>query len=158
MKLSKDNKENIEIVKRLGRLYFQEYPILQIITVAQAILESGLTLEKPSGLAFDHCNLFGMKPGRIVPMGTNGVVSFNTKECDKYSCWTEKQMFLSNHNIEDSFAQHELLFTRLPRYAIMFKAKTFPEANKSLGESGYATDQRYFIKLLNIRKTVLGDY
>lgn len=156
-KLTKDSKTNLEIAKKASMLCFQQYPVLQQLTLAQAILESGLRNSPPSSLALVHCNLFGMKPGRLIARGTDGIVYLPTKECDKYHCWTEKQPFLANNNIEDSFDQHEKLFRNLSRYSALLRVTTFAEAAKVVKDCGYATDPKYPAKLIEIYKQFIED-
>jgi flagellum-specific peptidoglycan hydrolase FlgJ len=153
MKLTLNNKENIEIVKKAAKYCFTDYPVLQELSIVQAILESGLLLPRPSKLALEYCNLFGMKPGKIFSRGTldpDGIVKMMTTECDKYSCYKIPQPFLANTDIEHSFGQHEQLFRRLPRYKPLFECKTFAQAAQTVRQCGYATDPDYSIKLVNI--------
>lgn len=161
MKLTTNVKENLEIVKKAAKECFKNYPILQELTLVQAILEGGLLRSPPSQLALLYCNLFGMKPGSIIKAGTSedplyarhGIIMLPTKECDKYHCWKESQPFLWNSNIEDSFAQHELLFTKLSRYKNLFTAKSFEEAARMVQADGYATSPTYTDDLIRVYKT-----
>lgn len=144
--LSDNNQLNIEIVRKASKECFKDYPILQQLTFCQAILEGGLQLDRhPSKLALEFNNLFGMKPGKIIITGTAnpGLVWLPTRECDKYSCWTEKQPFLSNKDIEDSFKQHEQLFSQLQRYKPLFDCKAFEDIQYVILQCGYATDLDY---------------
>ncbi len=153
-RLTAQSKLNLNIVKEAVKECFKGNKVLQDLTLAQAILEGGLYNTPPSGLALNHCNLFGMKPGKLIPTGTNGIVYLMTTECNKDKCWKESQPFLSNLNIEDSFKQHELLFTSLERYKPLLNAQTFQDAAKIVRLCGYATDPSYTQKLIDIHNKI----
>ena len=149
--LTNNAKDNLDIVRQACKSCFVDYPILQTLTLCQAIEESNL-LGTPSKLALRYNNLFGMKPGSIVPKGTNinGVVLMNTHECDKYGCQEVDQEFLYNDDIEDSFKQHEELFTNLSRYKNLFGAQSLEEAARMVQSDGYATNPDYAENLIRI--------
>lgn len=153
MKLVLDNKQNLRIVRQAVKTSFDDYPVLRDLSLAQAILEAGLLLPRPSRLALEFSNLFGMKPGRIIPKGTQkplGIVQMKTTEHVKGKDIVVMQPFLANNDIEDSFKQHEMLFRGLSRYQTLFTAKTFEEAAQAVREAGYATDLAYTKKLISI--------
>ncbi len=145
--------DNLAIIKQCSAVCFIDYPILQTLTLCQAIEESNL-LHHCSRLALVYSNLFGMKPGSIIPRGTStvndGIVNLNTHECDKYGCEEIEQPFLSNASIEDSFKQHEELFRQLNRYSNLFKAQSLDEAARMVQADGYATDPNYADNLIRI--------
>lgn len=147
-KLTLDQAANRKLIIYLSKQCFKDFPVLQQLTAVQAIEEGGLELETPSGLALNYCNLFGMKPGSVIKTGTMGLINLRTTECDKYDCKPVQSPFLYNKQIEDSLAQHELLFRTLPRYRNLFTAKTLQQAAHLVQQDGYATDPNYADNLI----------
>lgn len=138
-----DSDYNIALVINLSNESWPNNPILASLTATQAILEGALQRVPPSSLALNHNNLFGQKPGHLVPNGTDGVVTLSTTEYStggtKYTVQSE---FIANKEIEDSFEQRKLLF-KLPRYDNLATCKTFEEAAVLVQQDGYATDPNY---------------
>ncbi len=127
--------------------------IMQQVTVTQAILESGFQTDKPSKLASQYYNLFGIK-GK----GSVGTVKLPTKEYINGQNITVRASFAVNASYTDSFAQHKDLLDR-PRYKQVVEAKNPPEAFQALSLAGYATDPNYSELLEGIwAKYVKGRY
>lgn len=143
--LTNDSTQNIDICKQAILACFVNYPILQQLTLCQAILEAGLQRSPPSQLAIKYNNLFGMKPGSIVPLGTStpGYVILMTTEYVNGNAERVPSRFLANKDIEDSFKQHEKLLLSLSRYSNLKTAQTFKDAARMIREDGYATDPSY---------------
>lgn len=156
--LSTNKYTNIRMIKQLQANSFKGNKILQDLTLAQAILESDLMETRPkaggtggSQLATKYQNLFGQKPGKLIPRGTKGVVYLETEEQDKGGrVFRRKEPFLWNESIEDSLQQHEKLFTENERYKNLWQAKSFEEAAKLVRMDGYATDVHYTQLLVNV--------
>ncbi len=155
-KLTEDSKTNIRLCREASKKCFPNHPLLQELSLCQAILESGLQNNIPSKLASEYCNLFGMKPGSVARVGTlgNGIVTFYTTEYNSITGKKEKlqQDFLANEKIEDSFKQHEQLLSNLSRYKNLFSAATFDKVARLIREDGYATDPSYTSLLMDIHR------
>jgi flagellum-specific peptidoglycan hydrolase FlgJ len=157
-KLTTYYKENLKLVKQAAYNVYGNDRIQADLAIAQAILESDLdeSMKKHrgrggSGLAIDHCNLFGQKPSRTIPElkeGTNGVVDLGTNEYIKGKWIKESQPFLSNNDLEDSFRQRKTLLEKLSRYKDVLEAKTVEEGAEALQKGGWATDPAYTKGLL----------
>lgn len=141
--LTDDSKTNIQVVKSAAQSIFPLNKTLRDLAVAQAILESNL-YGKPSKLARQHNNLFGIK-GK----GTKGSVNMSTKEFISGSMTTLKDGFAANGSVEESFEQYKNLIDK-PRYAKVKAASSFEDAAKEIRSAGYATDPNYTKMLINI--------
>lgn len=165
MNFSEDPKQNLKILREASRRSFPNNPTLADLCFAQAILEGrarGKPTFTPSGLAGKYFNLFGMKPGHLIPKGTakgNGIVYLDTDEYTDGKLQHLAQPFLSNLCIEDSFEQHKKLLTDLPRYAKVIQTKTFETAALEIWKAGYATNPQYVHELLDMYKVYIkGKY
>lgn len=118
-------------------------PQMVLITVAQAILESGI-LSKPSRLAVECNNLFGMK----AKTGQKAS-EWNTKEHINGREITVRAGFRLFDSIADCMEAHKQLLMH-PRYEDVLNAKTVKEACEQLEECGYATDPNYAEKLMRV--------
>jgi flagellum-specific peptidoglycan hydrolase FlgJ len=155
--LTNNPKQNIQMVKEQAYQVFAAYPNKQVLAnlcTAQAILESGLD-GKPSGLAKNYNNLFGIK-GR----GTAGTINLNTTEYVKGHKEHPDQCFARNKSVKDSIDQYKHLLENgtkdnSKRYAKVLQAKTFGEAAELIREAGYATDPSYTKSLINRYNTWL---
>ncbi len=124
-------------------------PVLADLQAAQAILESGLASSKPSDLAVESKNLFGIK-GK----GTDGSKKYSTTEFEGSTSKKVMADFAVNKSLADSFQQHTSLIQRV--YPDATKAKSFEEAARAVKRGGYASDPDYTQKLIDIyRNTIL---
>lgn len=128
---------------------YADKPALKALCMAQGVLESGL-LSKPSRLARDYYNLFGIKG-----VGTIGSVKMPTKEFIKGQWVTVKDSFAYNETVEDSVKQHRQLMEK-PRYHKVMAAESFEEACLEVHKAGYATDPAYPDKLMRVFSQILG--
>ena len=113
------------------------------IVLAQLILESGAKVS--SGLARNYNNLFGIKG-----TGTAGSVYLPTKEHVNGREITIQGKFKKFNTPYESFLDHARIL-QLPRYQKhLTGAKTLEDWAKGIKAGGYATDQNYVGKLLNI--------
>lgn len=144
-----DREANLRLVIEAANNSFPDYPVLADLSACQAILESGL-ISKPSKLALDANNLFGIK-GK----GTDGSVVMPTKEFMEGKWISVNAEFAKNKTLEDSFAQHRRLFERgtkskPDRYLKLFMCLSLVDAAVQVYKSGYATDPNYPTKLYTI--------
>lgn len=118
---------------------YPDHPIMQQLTVTQAILESGfLSQSGGSMLARKYNNLFGIKAE-----GTAGWTPYlNTTEYVNGKPKLVQVRFGANLSYSDSFEQH-LKILSLKRYKPVWAAKRPEEAFKRVQECGYATDPKY---------------
>jgi flagellum-specific peptidoglycan hydrolase FlgJ len=137
-----DSNSNITAVKNASKAVFQN-DVLANLAAAQSILESNL-YGKPSSLAYNNNNLFGIKGS-----GTAGSVTKPTKEYIKGKWITVHAQFAANNSLEDSFQQFKKVLD-LPRYKAVQDAETFEEAAKAVWKGGYATDPNYPSELIAI--------
>lgn len=121
-----------------ARAAHPDNPVMADIMAAQAIHESGLHSGKPSGLASQYNNYFG-----ITSHGKGSVKMNNKKGNDPNS-------YATYSSPKESFDAHKSMMYRMDRYRGVREAKTPEEAAAALGKSGYATDPRYGEKILNI--------
>ena len=142
---------NIQLIKDLCTKLINN-PIVRDLTICQAILESRLE-GKPSLLAYNSCNLFGIKAGGVVIGTANpNYTEMPTKEYKTDgTSYIEMSKFVKNNNLEDSIKQHEALFERLDRYHnLLVPSITFQEAAHLIQEDGYATDPNYSNLLIDM--------
>lgn len=122
------------------------------ITMAQYIQESGL---KPSGLAKNYNNLFGVKAsegwkGKSVNMGTHEYV--NGKKVN------QSASFRVYDSLEDAFRDRGK-FLSGNRYKNLFQTKDPVQWAYGLQKAGYATDPNYAKYLINhIKNYELSKY
>ena len=107
------------------------------LAATQAILESGLTRGKPSGLASKAYNLFGIK-GK----GDAGYVTMPTTEHSGSQNYRVNANFAKYKDYKSSFEAHQNLMKK-SKYANVWKAQTPYEAFKYIKDAGYATDRNY---------------
>ncbi|MER2520898.1 MAG: glucosaminidase domain-containing protein [Bdellovibrionales bacterium] len=146
--LSENRKQRIFQLMNIAKETYPNSPVMQRISIAQAINESGWDVN--SGLARQN-NLFGIK-GK----GTAGSVNMGTFEEVHGKNVHIKAGFAANETVEDSFAQHRHLMRR-DRYARVRTAGDFNSAAHGLVSAGYATDSSYAEKLMKIDQK-LGPY
>jgi flagellum-specific peptidoglycan hydrolase FlgJ len=125
-------------VQQMAAQAFPNDPIRQQLAVAQATQESGL-LGKPSGLATNQNNLFGM-----TGKGTTG----STTETGNLD--TSPQQFASYKNPQESVDAYKKLITTDPRYQGVLQAKNFNDAADAVAKAGYATDPHYANSLKSV--------
>lgn len=147
-RLNLDPNNNIALVKSCAQLIYPLNKSLRDLCICQAILESDLR-ENPSKLAYDYCNLFGIKSNGLTPIGTHGVISLPTHEYINGKITTVMQNFLWNNNIEDSFLQHQRLL-KTERYQNLKSAISFNEIATLIQQDGYCTDPQYPQELVTI--------
>lgn len=119
-------------------------PLMQRVALTQAILESGLQDGKPSALASNYYNLFGIKGA-----GSAGSVGLPTTEYVNGQPQKIVDKFARNASYDDSFGQHRNLINK-KRYAPVLAATNPYDAFVALQQSGYATDPRYPDKLNSV--------
>lgn len=142
--LTKDPKTNIQLVKEAAQGVFGK-GLMADVAASQAILESNLT-EKPSRLAIEGNNLFGIKYN---PKFDDGYIELTTRECRGEDCGTVNAKFASYKSVIYSFKALNRLYNKA-NYSSIFKAKNCEEAGKALVKGGYATDPNYAKKVANI--------
>lgn len=145
-----DNPFSLDNVVAGARSAYGDSPMAKL-AAAQAVLESRL-LGKPSGLAREHFNLFGIK-GK----GTAGSASMMTTEHVGSSNVRLPQNFAKNKSIADSFVQHKNLMSK-PRYKAVGQAMSFEDAAAAVKQAGYATDRNYTKQLIDIYNKKLSPY
>ncbi len=123
-------------------------PIRAKLCVLQAILESGLSSGKPSGLA-KYNNLFGIKGS-----GTKGSIGLMTTEHLNGEDVRVRAPFATNNTLQDSFQQYQDFLRKYKRYKPTLEAETLDETITAIGKSGYATDPKYSSKLSKILNLV----
>lgn len=122
---------------------YKDNIILAQLAASQACLESAL-LSKPSTLASQHNNLFGIKG-----VGTAGTVRLLTSEFVSGKWIKVYDNFCKNLSLSDSFVQHRQFISK-PRYAAVWKAISLEDAAVEIHKAGYATDPDYAKKLVSI--------
>jgi len=143
-----DAQKNIRAVAQAATNVFGNNSVLRDLSVAQAVLESGLT-GKPSALATQYNNLYGIKGH-----GTAGSAVMRTREVSGAGAsYYTNAGFAANHSLEDSVAQHAELMGRT-RYQGVMTAKSLEEAAIAVQRAGYATDPQYAAKLIAIHRSI----
>lgn len=127
-----------------AKAVYPEDKILSVVTVAQAILESGFS-QGGSQLANRYNNLFGIKGE-----GTDGSISLLTHEYVGGNRTAVYADFAVNDSLSDSFRQHKDLLDH-ERYEPVRDANSVEEAFKQLQKCGYATDPNYPAELQDVR-------
>lgn len=143
-----DSSSLLAQVKESAMRAFPDNPTMQKVAISQAILESGLT-GKPSQLAVNNKNLFGIKEGKTAP-GRAQSVSYKTQEYRGGNPGNENARFSSNNTYDESLDQYKNLLENLPRYSKVINSTDPSEAFIELQRAGYATDPQYARKLINI--------
>ena len=152
-RLSDNRNERIQQIVDAAKRTHPNHPHLAKLAAAQALLESGIHTNRPSGLARNHNNLFGIK-GR----GTAGTAHLRTQEHLNGRNVTIRDGFARNATLEDSFLQHRNLLTRNRRYQSVVNASSFEEAALRIRQAGYATAPNYTSALLSVYRTHLARY
>ena len=136
------NKEKIiayvELYSPIAEKEMKSYGIPASITLAQAILESGMGYGR---LAVEGNNHFGIKCHKE----WNGKRIYHDDD-EKGEC------FRVYKDPENSFRDHSLFLRDRSRYAFLFKIKInqYKAWAKGLKKAGYATDPRYSDKLIGL--------
>lgn len=107
------------------------------LAATQAILESGLYNGKPSRLAAEGYNLFGVKG-----QGDDGTLDLYTNEDTENGMIRVQQPFAKYKSYQSSFNAHKALMQK-PRYSNVWNAKDPYEAFANVKDAGYATDRNY---------------
>lgn len=146
--LPQDKQQMLMMLKSQAAQAYPDNPMMQQVAITQAIHESGL-MGKPSQLASQYNNLFGIKASKAFP-GSAGAVNMNTQEVYGGKPQMVNDGFARNASVADSFMQHRNLITGAKRYAPVVSAQNPTEAFQALQQAGYATDPRYANKLSNV--------
>jgi flagellar protein FlgJ len=146
--LPADKQQMLMMLKSQAAQAYPDNPMMQQVAITQAIHESGL-MNKPSQLASQYNNLFGIKASKAFP-GTAGAVNMNTQEVYGGKPQMVNDGFARNASVADSFIQHRNLITGAKRYAPVVSAQNPTAAFQALQQAGYATDPRYANKLDNV--------
>lgn len=139
-RLADDVPTRLKQLRAAAESVYPDSPMMAQVAVTQAILESRL-LGRPSSLAREHNNLFGIK-GKGVALPT-------TEYTSDGSPYQINDSFRSNASIIDSFKQHRALLEK-SRYRAAFGAKDVHEAFALIRQGGYATDPNYAALLSNV--------
>lgn len=146
--LSGNPAHNIQLVKSISRQIYSNRAIADLMA-AQAILESNLG-GRPSSLAINHNNLFGIKCDRTASSCT----SISAKEYTRSGSVFSRASFSHNSSLIQSFDQHYKLLNR-PRYSKVLLCTTFICAATAVKRAGYATDPNYVNKLIAVKNRYL---
>jgi flagellum-specific peptidoglycan hydrolase FlgJ len=123
----------------LAKAEMHKYGIPASITLAQGLLESNVGSSK---LAVENNNHFGIKCfSRTCRKG----------HCSNFTDDSHKDFFRIFGNVSDSYRSHSQLL-RQPRYRALFKLKRSDYRGwaRGLKKAGYATDDHYDEKLINL--------
>jgi flagellum-specific peptidoglycan hydrolase FlgJ len=123
----------------LAKAEMRKYGIPASITLAQGLLESNVGSSK---LALENNNHFGIKCfSRTCRKG----------HCSNFTDDSHKDFFRIFGNVADSYHSHSQLLKQ-PRYRSLFKLKRSDYRGwaKGLKKAGYATDDHYDEKLINL--------
>lgn len=138
------NKPNqyIDTAVQTARSTYPDNDVMAGVMAAQAILESRLN-SKPSGLAAQHNNYFGIKGA-----GSAGSANMPTTEYVHGKAIRVNAPFAAFNSPEESFARHKDLMENgtkdnPARYQPVLKARSVEEAAQALVKGGYATDPNY---------------
>jgi len=138
-------------VAPLARRGFAEYRVPASVTIAQAMLESGLA---NSNLARQGNSHFGIKcfggPGAVAV----GCRTYPTTECGTGGCYQTAAPFRIYRAVADSFRDHGSFLRGNARYTPAFRHSGQPELfARAVHAAGYATDPAYADKLLRLMRT-----
>lgn len=137
-----DNKKTayVERFAQVARQEMKKFGIPASIKLAQALLE---TQAGASPLAVKANNHFGIKCFSK---------SCSRGHCTNFSDDSHKDFFRCYTSAWESYRAHSLLLTQGERYRHLFElpATDYRAWAEGLGESGYATDQRYAQKLVSL--------
>jgi hypothetical protein len=137
-------------VAPLARRGFAEYGVPASVTLAQAMLESGLGR---GDLARQGNGQFGIKcsggPGPVAV----GCRVFPTTECGAGGCYRTTGWFRVYRTLADSFVDHGRFLRGNERYAAAFRYSRQPDRfARQIHAAGYATDPAYADKLLRLMR------
>jgi flagellum-specific peptidoglycan hydrolase FlgJ len=138
---------SIEEVMETAKEVYHDLPVMQKAVVVQGYLESG---GYKSQLAIKYNNLFGVKARQGEPS-----IHLKTIEHIDGKDISTMANFRVYFSVKEAVEAHRALMEK-PRYALVLKAKTPPEAFQALSKSGYATDPKYAIKLTKIWFELIG--
>jgi hypothetical protein len=142
-----------ETASRLAVSSYQETGMAASLQVAQAILETGwgqsVPVDKYTGkLSY---NLFGIKALRGA--GPAGTIISNTWEEYNGVAYRVDAEFRAYHSVEESWKDHKSFLLEGERYAPFRAVMANPVLGAwALRRTGYATDSRYPVKLINLMK------
>lgn len=144
-----DQQVFIHFVAGPARQSYLTHRIFPSITIAQAILESGLGKHVPTDAATGRYsyNLFGIKGS-----GPAGSVTVNSREVENGQTVIRPSAFKAYYSYQQSIDDHASFLLR-PAYKRVILASTPTEAAQELQKAGYATDPAYAEKLTNLIRT-----
>ncbi len=145
---SNKNPQSVNSVTQAALSIYGDTPQAQL-AAAQAIHESGLLSGKPSQLALQGNNYFGVKG-----TGTAGSITMPTTEVVNGRPVKVMAKFAAYNSPEESFMAHKQLLER--RYKHVLNAETFDDGAVGLQRGGYATDPHYARKLKTVRNRVFA--
>lgn len=119
----------------------KKYGVLASLTIAQAILETGW------GKCSVGNNIFGIKAS---PSWTGGTVQAGTSEYINGQYVGVSAAFRTYASIEDSIADHALLFVNNDCYHNILGCTDYRQACRNVQTDGYATCPTYADKLIEI--------
>ena len=122
------------------------------LAATQAILESGLYKGKPSRLAKEGYNLFGIKG-----QGNAGSINLPTTEHVGMDNIKIDADFAKYSDYKSSFEGHKKLMSK-QRYANVWNARNEYEAFQSVKDAGYATDRNYPNLLSSVYDKYVSQY
>lgn len=143
-KLGDNSNSNISLVRHIIKNESQYSQFVNNLVLAQAILESNLSV-KPSKLAIDDNNLFGIKCSTKVDKCT----TYKTIEYVKGKKLVVNASFAHFESIEDCIRLRLAMFKML-RYQNVTKCVSFSDCATRIQKSGYATDPSYSKQLIRI--------
>lgn len=137
----------------LAKEVYVNDPLMQQVSLTQAVLESGLQDGIPSKLAdAPNYNLFGIKG-----CGNDGSVFMMTSEVVKGKTIRVKAAFAKFTNWDRSFEWHKNLMSRV-RYRRVINSQSVEEAFNMLYKCGYATNPKYPEELKAVYNTYIKKY
>lgn len=147
--IAPQGKYNIQDAIKAAQATYPDNPVMAQLASAQAIEESRLN-GKPSGLAVNHNNFFGIKGE-----GSAGSVTMPTHEFVNGHMITIPQQFAAYKTPEDGFAAHKKLMGN-SRYSKVWQAGNIQDAATAVQQAGYATDPGYATNLVNTYNQYVG--
>jgi flagellum-specific peptidoglycan hydrolase FlgJ len=136
-------KKQLQYVKRfhtVAQTEMEKYGIPASITLAQGLLESNVGESK---LATHNNNHFGIKCFSK---------SCSKGHCSNFTDDSHKDFFRKYKSSWESYRAHSLLLKRSDRYQQLFRLRKndYKSWAHGLKKAGYATDQRYAEKIINL--------